>query len=234
MKLQAYTYLSAGLSGDNNKNINLQFFTSTNTQLTALQKTKKKEQKYRKKGVCARGKFVINPFSKFNVAWTFLQQLNLIVWSSIFWWRVAVGVSPAANGGAFKGLAKIELIFDALFCAEVVLRFFIGIPYNEDFNKKKALPKEKRGGQVNGFVEHEEIDIGYIYDLRKIAIYLMRTTFFIDFVALIPFFMYPLINTAGEKEYIYYLYYLKVIRLLFNRSVNDDIEKVIKTLIFTD
>ena len=74
-----------------------------------------------------------------------------------------------------------------------------------------------------------EEEYGYIFNHRKIALYYVKTTFFIDIISLIPYFLYWPITNYGEDEdgdFWVYFYYLKVVRLLFSRSINHSIDTI--------
>lgn len=92
----------------------------------------------------------------------------------------------------------------------------------------------RSGNSLQERQQSVDMEVGYVNDLRKIAVYLLRTTFLIDFLSLVPFFCHNLIQTKEYNSGLYYIYYLKVLRFVFRRSVKNDIETIIKTLIFQD
>ena len=64
--------------------------------------------------------------------------------------------------------------------------------------------------------------------MRIIAYIYLRSTFFVDFVALLPYFLNWLVfhGPVGWQ----YIYYLKGIRLLANRSINVQIDLLMNKL----
>lgn len=125
LKLQTFVYLRAGLQQE----APLYVSEYTNRDMASIIQSEVKNRQ--NKDACRSGRFVISPFSQFNIIWTFFHRINLVIWSFIFWFRVAFGVHKEANGGNLETLAKVDLVFDGLMMAELVIRFFIGIPYNE-------------------------------------------------------------------------------------------------------
>ena len=75
--------------------------------------------------------------------------------------------------------------------------------------------------------DSDDKEYGYVFSHRRIALYYIKTTFFVDLVSLIPYFLYWPITQYGEEEpYWVYVYYLKVVRLLFSRSINHTIDTI--------
>ena len=75
-------------------------------------------------------KWVLNPYSRSISLWGLVQSVVYIGWHFIFWLRVAFG--PANPD--FVTFRKVELILDFLFILNMILTFFVGIPYKD--NKK--------------------------------------------------------------------------------------------------
>ena len=108
---------------------------------------------------------------------------------------------------------------DTFYFLDVILKFFTGVPYN-----KKTISRKRIGDKKT-----KEEEIGYIYSKRKIACYYLRTTFFIDFISLLPYFCYYFItNNAEENPKWIFLYYFKSVRLLFSKSINRSIDHIFK------
>ena len=132
-------------------------------------------------------------------------------WHFLFWTRVAFGPLDES----LARLRPIELLLDSLFFLDVVFKFFTGIPFT-DTEKYQAM----RGGS-------DDREYGYVFSHRRIALYYIKTTFFVDLVSLIPYFLYWPITQYGEEEPLWvYVYYLKVVRLLFSRSINHTIDTI--------
>ena len=70
------------------------------------------------------------------------------------------------------------MCLDFLYLLDVILKFFTGIPYNEHKKKQTLLANKS------------EKELGYVYSHKKIALYYVTSTFFIDTISLIPFFLY--------------------------------------------
>ena len=51
----------------------------------------------------------------------------------------------------------------------------------------------RSGNSLQERQQSVDMEVGYVNDLRKIAVYLLRTTFLIDFLSLVPFFCHSLI-----------------------------------------
>ena len=98
---------------------------------------------------------------------------------------------------------------------DIVLRFFTGIPNRE--------VKHDTHLRINRI----ENDIGYVYDLRKVACKYLHTTFVIDILSLAPFFAQYYVDNDPNWAW---LYYLKVIRLLFSRSINNSVDEIFKVV----
>lgn len=60
----------------------------------------------------------------------------------------------------------------------MILTFFVGIPFKD--SKKSNKLRE----------EIDEKEVGFVYNHKRIAVYYLRTTFVIDLISIIPFFMY--------------------------------------------
>lgn len=173
------------------------------------------EDSHRSKKVKVEARCIISPFSRFFVIWTLLQQFVLVGWHFIFWIRVAFG----PHDREISGLRPFELFLDALLFLDLVLKFFTGVTFS---NTKKNL--EMR--------DDDEIkEYEYIFKKRKIALYYIKTTFFIDFISLVPFFLYQPITEFGEENLNWQrVYYLKVIRLFFSSSINQSIDTIFKQI----
>ena len=61
-----------------------------------------------------------------------------------------------------------------------------------------------------------------MYSNKRIAMYYLRTTFFIDLISIFPTFMYfSIVN-----DHYVHLYYLKVLRLIFSRTITSTVDLV--------
>ena len=158
---------------------------------------------------------VISPLSRLYVWWVIVQKFVFVGWHFLFWIRVAYGpLEPS-----LQGLLPIEFVLDTLFFLDVISKFFTGIPHT-DTEKYQTLREDN---------DNEEKEYDYIFNHRVIALYYIKTTFFIDIVSLIPYFLYWPITKYGieeEKSWWVYFYYLKVVRLLFSRSINHSIDTI--------
>ena len=126
-----------------------------------------------------RTKCVISPFNKLLIYWQLLQLIVIICWHLIFWERVAYGTR---NPHIAKGqLRKIELVCDSLFLVDVILTFFTGVQSSEAKNMT-WLRKSKH------IDLDDDDDLGYVSNLRVIAMIYLRTTLIVDLIALFPFF----------------------------------------------
>ena len=65
-----------------------------------------------------------------------------------------------------------------------------------------------------------------MYSKRSIAVYYLKTTFFVDVIALIPYFMHIYLQETSVHSGLWRLYYLKVVRLIFSRSINNSIDVI--------
>ena len=127
----------------------------------------------------------------------------------IFWMRVANG----PDDYVIDSQRTVENVLDSLFLLDITLRFFTGIP--------NRLVRQDTHLRINTI----EKDIGYVYDLRKIGCKYLRTTFLIDILSLAPFFAQYYVDNDPNWAW---LYYLKVIRLLFSRSINNSVDEIFK------
>lgn len=112
----------------------------------------------------------------------------------------------------------IELVCDSLFLVDVILTFFTGVRSSEAKNmiwlrKSKHIDLD------------DDVDLGYVSNLRVIATIYLRTSLIVDLIALFPFF---------TNEWVFYgsegwakVYYLKGIRLLFRRSLFVSIDRIL-------
>ena len=69
-----------------------------------------------------------------------------------------------------------------------------------------------------------------MYNKRSIAIYYLKTTFFVDLIALVPYFMqfylYMTAQVTSMEEGLWRVYYLKVVRLIFKSSKNNSLDLI--------
>ena len=139
--------------------------------------------------------------------------MSLVGWHFVFWVSLAFG----PQNPDLKDWRIFEFVFDSLYFLDVILKFFTGIP---------NLETTKVQNVTNGDLDDtSEPDIGYVHNRRTIAKYYLKTTFFVDIIALVPYFMYFIFEFYGKEiDSMTYLYYLKVVRLLFNRSLNNSID----------
>ena len=140
------------------------------------------------------------------VQWKLLLSVSTTIWAAIFWLKVAWG--PVSD--TVYSLNYIELGFEVVFFIETILLFFTGIPYSMRQNHREFFQK--------AVGDNEQKEIGYIYDLRKIAHFRLRTTFFFDFVALLPTLMFYWVVLKGRNSWLYRLYYLKFFRIIGSGS----------------
>ena len=145
--------------------------------------------------------------------WTLIQQMSLVGWHFVFWVSLAFGpLNPD-----LKDWRIFEFVFDSLYFLDVILKFFTGIP-NLDNTKVQKVTNSEGEDTIDQ-------DIGYVHNRRTIAKYYLKTTFFVDIIALIPYFMQYYIEFHGkENDFMTNLYYLKIVRLLFSRSINNSID----------
>lgn len=140
--------------------------------------------------------------------WNFLIELVVILWHLIFWVRFAYGPQSERLGDR---LYWIELVCDAIIFTDVLLTFLIGIPSSE----------AKKWSKLRDKIDKQKIDCGYVYDIKIIAYIYLRTTFFVDLISLLPFIVNWFIMRGGNIEGEWQsFYYLKIVRLLFSRSIN--------------
>ena len=137
----------------------------------------------------------------------------MILWHLIFWVRFAYG--PQSERLDHR-LYWIELVCDALIFTDVLLTFFIGIPSSE----------AKKWSRLRDKIDLQKIDCGYVYDIKIIAYIYLRTTFFVDLISLLPFIVNWFIMRGNQEAEWQSFYYLKIVRLLFSRSINLSVERI--------
>ena len=69
-----------------------------------------------------------------------------------------------------------------------------------------------------------------MYNKRSIAIHYLKSTFFVDLIALVPYFMQLYLYMIGKEtsmdEGLWRVYYLKVVRLIFKSSKNNSLDLI--------
>lgn len=155
----------------------------------------------------------MSPFSYLLNYWKFVCEVDIILWHLIFWVRLAYGPRSDRLSDSWYWT---ELGLDALICADVILKFFTGVPSSQA-NKYPNL-RDK--------IDQQTADTGYVQELKIIAYIYLRTTLIVDLVSLIPFFLNWFVHKGGGEWQA--LYYLKVVRLLFSRSINVSVSRILK------
>ena len=116
-------------------------------------------------------------------------------------------------------LRWFELIIDSLYFIDVILTFFIGVPSSV----------ARRSSALRDIIdEDKDTDAGYVTDMGLIARFYFQSTFIVDIIALLPFFLHKFIY-YGPEGWVW-VYYLKGVRLLFHRSINRSIEEIFKRM----
>ena len=115
--------------------------------------------------------------------------MSLVGWHFVFWVSLVFGpLNPN-----LKDWRIFEFIFDSLYFLDVILKFFTGIPNLETTKVKNVLNSD-------GDENINEPDIGYVHNRQTIAKYYLKTTFFVDIIALIPYFMAFYFEAYGREN----------------------------------
>ena len=145
----------------------------------------------------------MNPRHLTIIIWKSVSSLFNIVWWLVFTIRGAFG----PNNPNLVRLNRLEYFLDFMFLVEIIMTFFIGIPFDEASYLAKQSSDSVRP---------------YNYNMKDIALKYLNSTLVFDLFSLIPTTMFMIQYSS--------LYYLKGIRIAKQIKNMYDIEEIEKWL----